>query len=268
MTKTLTFLKLGGSLITDKESASSPRPERIAMIAKEIGAVLSAEPEMQLLIGHGSGSFGHIPAKKHGTRQGVEDAEGWLGFVEVWKQAAELNAIVMQALGAAGLAAISFPPSASATAIDGEISSWDLGPIQAALAAGLVPVVYGDVAFDETRGGTILSTEELFQFLAKPLRPQRILLAANEAVYADYPSRETIIPEIKRSNFAELSASLRGSEAEDVTGGMLGKVQSMLDLVEKQPELEVRIFSGVEADAVRKTLLGDELGTRIGGDEA
>jgi len=265
MKKNLTFLKLGGSLITDKGKASAAHPERIAMIAQEIAAVLSEEPEMQLVIGHGSGSFGHIPAKRYGTRQGVNDAEGWRGFVEVWEQAAALNQIMMQKLRTVRLAAIAFPPSASARAKDGEIASWDLTPLKSALAVGVTPVVYGDVVFDEVRGGTILSTEELFQYLAKPLKPKRILLAANEAVYSDYPSRETIIPEITSSNLADFSALLKGSEAEDVTGGMLGKVQSMLDLVEKEPEFEVRIFSGVEAGAVREALLGDEVGTRIGG---
>ena len=265
MTKGLTFLKLGGSLISDKEKPATARPERIGRIAAEIAEVLTAQPEMQLLLGHGSGSFGHIPAKKHGTMQGVNDEAGWMGFVKVWRQAAALNQIVMKGLHSAGLQAIAFPPSASARAIDGKLSTWGLSPIQAALVAGLIPVVYGDVAFDQVRGGTIFSTEEIFRFLAKALKPERILLAANEAVYADYPDRAKIVPEITVENFGELSNALGGSEVEDVTGGMLGKVQSMLELVERQPQIEVQIFSGVEEGALRKALQGSEAGTRIQG---
>lgn len=37
---------------------------------------------------------------------------------------------------------------------------------KAALKVGLVPVVHGDVAFDEELGGTIASTETIFSFLA------------------------------------------------------------------------------------------------------
>lgn len=42
---------------------------------------------------------------------------------------------------------------------------------QAALDAGIVPVVHGDVAFDEELGGTIASTEDIFAFLAKEMAP-------------------------------------------------------------------------------------------------
>lgn len=43
---------------------------------------------------------------------------------------------------------------------------------KAALRAGLVPVVHGDVAFDEELGGTVASTEEIFSFLARELAPR------------------------------------------------------------------------------------------------
>lgn len=265
MTKTLTFLKLGGSLITDKAKPATARGERISQIAGEIAAFREAQPETQLLLGHGSGSFGHVPAAKFGTREGVSDEAKWQGFVQVWEQAAALNQMVMEALRTAGLPAMAFPPSAGARARDGQISAWDVAPIRAALEAGLLPVVYGDVAFDEARGGTILSTEDLFVYLAEFLHPGRILLAANEDVYADYPARDEVIEEITTSNFAELSVALGGAEAEDVTGGMLGKVERMLDLVERRQDTEVRIFAGVEEGAVRSALQGGEVGTRIGG---
>jgi len=35
--------------------------------------------------------------------------------------------------------------------------------------AGLVPVVYGDVAFDAIRGGTIISTEEIMEYFSAEL---------------------------------------------------------------------------------------------------
>lgn len=44
-------------------------------------------------------------------------------------------------------------------------------PIQAALEAGVVPVVHGDVSFDEELGGTVASTEEIFAFLAREMVP-------------------------------------------------------------------------------------------------
>ena len=51
----LTFLKLGGSLITDKTHPRTPRPESLARLASEIAAALGEDPALALILGHGSG---------------------------------------------------------------------------------------------------------------------------------------------------------------------------------------------------------------------
>lgn len=260
----LQLLKLGGSLITDKRAPSTARIEIIRRCAAEIAAYRTAYPNVKLLLGHGSGSFGHFPAKKHNTRAGVRTEEEWLGFVEVWQQAAALNHIVMDALRGAGLPAMAFPPSAMVTASNGAIATWDLTPISAALDGGLVPVVFGDVAFDKTRGGTILSTEDLFVHLAKQLRPQRILLAGDEeGVFANYETDRALISEITSATYPQLAASIQGATAPDVTGGMRGKVEAMLDLVSEVPDCEIRIFSGEREENILYVLSAVELGTKI-----
>jgi isopentenyl phosphate kinase len=163
-----------------------------------------------------------------------------------------------------GLAALLFPPSAGAIADDGQVTDWTLDPIRNALKAGLLPVVYGDVAFDRTRGGTILSTEDLFDYLARQLRPRRILLAGLEpGVWADYPERKRIIPEITSANIGEVLPAVKAADAVDVTGGMASKVAQSLELVEAIAGLDVLIFSGAESGALRRALSGEKVGTVI-----
>ena len=261
---TLQFLKLGGSLITDKNRPQTPRTETLARLAGEIAAVFDQNPDLRLVLGHGAGSFGHVSARKHGTRQGVRTPAEWRGFAEVWRDAAALNRLVMDALHAAGLPAIALPPSASVTAEDGRIVAWDLAPLRAALAAGLLPVVFGDVAFDIARGGTILSTEDLFAHLARQLRPRRLLLAGIEpGVWADYPACTQLVERIHPGDLAEVAPALSGSAATDVTGGMASKVQEMLALVQAVPHLEVMIFSGETPGVGADALCGSQAGTLI-----
>ncbi len=252
----LLFLKFGGSLITDKHRPMTPLPERIAALAEAIAQARAREPQLRLVLGHGSGSFGHAVAQRHGTRQGVRDAEGWQGFAAVWHAAAQLNRLVVDALHQAGLPAVAFPPSAGVIAENGRISTWDLRPLQAALEAGLLPVVYGDVAFDTVRGGTIVSTEEVFAYLAEVLRPKRIFIAGVEpGVWADYPHCTRLVPEITPQTLESLGIALQGSAAADVTGGMAAKVRDMLALAEQIPGLEILIFGGTPP-RVRDALLG------------
>ncbi len=260
----LLFLKLGGSLITDKDSPSTPRLAIIERLADEIAAARAAQPGLSLLLGHGSGSFGHTAARRHGTRQGVHSPQEWLGFAEVWREARALNQIVIDACARAGLPVIAFPPSAAVLAQDGQPLRWDIAPLRAALHAGLIPVVNGDVIFDKARGGTILSTEEAFLYLAHRLRPRRILLAGLEpGVWADFPTCRHLIPTLTPETLSGHDVHLGGSASVDVTGGMREKVLAMLALSAAIPGLTVQIFTGLEPGLLTRVLLGEAAGTTL-----
>ncbi len=260
----LIFLKLGGSLITDKTSPHTPRLDILHRLVAEIHTALDAQPDLRLVIGHGSGSFGHVPAHRHHTREGVHTPSEWAGFIEVWREARALNQIVVESLAKAGLPVIAMPPSAAVTAAGGQVSNWDLSPLQSALAAGLIPLVNGDTIFDTRLGGTILSTEELFFYLARRLKPRRIALAGIETgVWADFPTRSRLIECITPDGLGQVADRLLGSSAVDVTGGMLSKVRTMLDLLADVPDLEILIFSGLVPGNVILALSGKEIGTRI-----
>jgi isopentenyl phosphate kinase len=262
--QSLTLLKLGGSLITNKSRPRTLRPETLVRLAEEIASALQQRPSLRLIIGHGAGSFGHVSAKHYGTRQGVHTPNQWHGFAEVWWDAATLNRLVTEALIEAGLPAIALPPSASVIARDGEVARWDLGQVEAALVSGLLPVIYGDAIFDIQRGGTILSTEDLFAHLARQLQPKRLLLAGIEpGVWKDYPSRSQIISKITPANHEEILPALSGSAATDVTGGMESKVKQCVALTREIPDLEILIFSGDKAGQLLEALLGSNKGTVI-----
>ncbi|MCA9954897.1 MAG: hypothetical protein KC434_09275 [Anaerolineales bacterium] len=257
------FLKLGGSLITDKTQVETVRTDVLARLADEIVEARRESPALRLVLGHGSGSFGHVAAAKRGTRQGVTDAEDWRAFAEVSDAAARLNRQVLAALLAADVTAVSLSPSASVGCVDGRIQSIASHTVQAALAAGIVPVVYGDVAFDSVRGGTIVSTEEVMISLAGEIRPSWLLLAGETTGVYDQAGQ--VIPAISRANYAEIEAALGGSRGTDVTGGMVSKVQSMLALVDQFPQLSIRIFSGLEPGKLMRILLnpGEKEGTLL-----
>lgn len=260
----LIFLKLGGSLITDKNSPQTARIEIIQRVGEEIRFALEQNPSMQILLGHGSGSFGHYSGNKYKTRDGVTSQEDWLGFAEVWYDAASLNRLVIKALKEAGLAPVVFPPSSSVSTTNRKISTWDLKPLISTLGKSLLPVVYGDVVFDSSLGGTILSTEDLFVHLAGELSPGRILLAGSDpGVWRDFPECTSLFDKIQPSDRKTLGGAVGQSQATDVTGGMADKVEQMLGLVENFPGLDCLIFSGEEPGNISAALLGQDVGTLL-----
>jgi len=259
----LVFLKLGGSLITDKARPYTPRREVIARLGAEIQQALQARPDLRLVLGHGSGSFGHQAAVLYGTRQGVHGTREWRGFAQVAAAAARLNRLVADTLLETGVPAFSVQPSASARCHDGHLAYLDVHPILEALQRDLVPLVYGDVALDDVHGGTIVSTEDLFVYLARQLRPGRVLLAVTTPGVLD--RQQQPLPAVTPTTLPELRDALSGSAGVDVTGGMADKVEKMVALVEELPGLVVQVFSGLEPMLVRRGLEDPHLapGTRI-----
>lgn len=276
--KELVFLKFGGSLITDKTQPYTPHLDMMEQLALQIKTALQTQPNLRLVIGHGSGSFGHVPASEYHTRDGLppkatplthrerdETEENyWKGFAEVWYQASALNRFVMKALHKAEVRSMSLPPASSVISSTGQVSVWETTPLRMALSAGIVPVIHGDVVFDEVHGGTILSTEDLFAHLARALSPDRILLAGLEAaVWEDFPARTKKIEKITPDSFEEISAGVGKAAGADVTGGMESKVKQMLRLVQEIPGLTVQVFSGEEPGNLVRALSGEILGTVI-----
>lgn len=256
------FLKLGGSLITDKTGIEAVREDTLQRLAAELASAWRGLGGESLVLGHGSGSFGHVAAARHGTRGGVQGAAQWLGFAEVADAAARLNRRVVGALVAQGVPALSLAPSAVGRSRGGELADLAGEAISHALAAGILPVVYGDVAFDDARGGTIVSTEEVFGFLARRLAPKGFLLAGDVPGVLDGDGK--VIGRITPDTVSAVLPHLGGSRGTDVTGGMASKVAAMLSLVRDVPGLSVRIFSGLEPGLIRLALLGEtDAGTLI-----
>ena len=250
----LVLIKLGGSLITDKRVERSLRHAAVSQLAGEIRAALLARPELKIVIGHGSGSFGHFAASQNKTIAGVQTEDQWRAFAHVATVAAELNYLVGEILVSAGLPIWRIQPSASALCKDGELQNLSIAPIQSALEHNLIPVLYGDVALDEVRGGTIISTEKIFHYVSYHMAVDQILLLGE--VEGVYDAQGKVIPEITPSNYPAIQAALGGSAGVDVTGGMETKVSDMLSLVHAKPNLSIRIMEGRSKGLLESTLIG------------
>lgn len=255
----MVFVKLGGSVITDKAEPETARPETIARLAGEVASALTARSGLRLVLGHGSGSFGHLVAQRYGTRGGVHSEADWQGFAEVAAVAARLGRIVTDACLAAGVPVWSLQPSASARCRGGELVSLETAPVERALAQRLVPLLYGDVALDELQGGTIISTEQIFAYLARHLHPACMILVGEvDGVFEGDPLREPLagrVPEITAENWGRVRTVLGGSHGWDVTGGMLSKIEEMVELVRSLPGLQVQVLSGRRTGALETALL-------------
>lgn len=264
-----TLIKLGGSIITDKRGQEQADLLAIGRLAREINVGWHSHPQSQLIIGHGSGSFGHVYAARYGVHRGIPPGGNWMGYALTARAAVRLNRIVVDALLAAGLPALALQPSASLQSTQGQITSWDIRPIENALTHGLVPVVHGDVAFDTAQGSAIISTEALFAHLVDHLtiQPRRLLLVGETAIHTADPfvqPHAERVAVVTPANIDDVLTMTGGARGTDVTGGMHSKLRLMWQLVRQHPHLTIHIL-GAEPGALQQALRDPhaDIGTRI-----
>jgi isopentenyl phosphate kinase len=293
----VTLLKLGGSLLTDKTGVDAARPQVLARLAAEIAeAVAAAPPAAQpvpaapamppapaapaapsppaapaggLVVAHGSGSFGHVAARRHGIAEGLSGAAGQLaGVSHTQERAAALHWQVIAALAAAGLHPFSLAPSSSVVAASGRPLSLALEPLLLALGNGLLPVLYGDVVLDRDQGVAVCSTERLFELLAAALpaqgvRVRRAIWLGSTGGVQDGAGRT--LPRLDAAALVDLRAGrlpVGGAAGTDVTGGMLHRVETALALAARGiPSL---IADGTVPGLLARALRGEQVpGTEV-----
>ncbi len=260
----LVLVKLGGSLITDKRGDCAARPEVIERLAREIAA---ARPRMRerVVLGHGSGSFGHSAAARHGLGVGPLGPEASSGVSETRARAAELHALVTESLLTAGLAPFTWAPSSALEARAGRPVRAAIEPLLAAPDFGLLPVVYGDVVMDREWGASICSTEAVLLHLAGRLRRRghrvrRVLWLGATAGILDLEAAP--IPRVDRGNVARVRRMIGEAAGTDVTGGMLLRLETARWLARRG--IESWIVDGRVPDLLAAGLAGGKMsGTRV-----
>ena len=250
------ILKLGGSVITDKGADEGVvREADLLRIAREV-----SEFRGKMIIVHGAGSFGHTYARKYGLDRSF-DPEGAIVTHESVKK---LASIVVDSLNSFGVRAVAVHPMGCTVCRKGRIESMYLDSIKLMLKNGFVPVLHGDVVMDLELGACVLSGDQIVPYLAKKLGITRLGLGSAEDGVLDKDGKP--LPEITPEKFENFKHYIRGSESTDVTGGMLGKVQELLEL-SKTSCITSCIFNAGKADNIHRFLNGESIGTRISPDE-
>ncbi len=268
----LILIKLGGSVITNKNVPFSEDLPTIKRLAKEIHEARQKK-KIRLIVGHGGGSYPHTPAKEFRTNNGIIDHWSYEGISKVQDAASRLNRIIVRELLNVGENAMSIQLSSCSVSENGQIKEMFLEPVKKLLDFDMVPVPYGDVGLDLKKGCCITSTERIFDYLARNLdkidkkyKISRIIMCARvRGVFTDNPdvnSYAELIPEITPKNIKEVESSLKESFGIDVTGGMLHKVKMLLELAKLGIESEV--INAKEHGLLKRALLGERgLGTII-----
>lgn len=223
-------VKLGGSVITEKNGPCRIDRKRLAAISRAI----SGRKGVPLTLVHGAGSCGHPQAERHRLKDGV-DGTNRKGIAVTHAAVARLNRAVVQALRREGVEAEGIHPLHLCVAENGRIVFLPLEPLERLRSLGITPVLHGDVVADRVRGASIVSGDQLVTFLATGLMCSRVGVATN--VKGVLGPGGKVVPRIDAASVGDIP--IGGSGARDVTGGMRGKVEELLRLAAQGIESHV-----------------------------
>lgn len=252
-----TILKIGGSVITDKNGELAARTQVIDRLADEIRKA----SVKNLVIVHGGGSFGHPTAQKYAIKEGYTEGTQRIGFSETHHVMTVLNGLVMDALVWHMVPAVSISPSSCITTESGRIKTFEDAPLKMLLKLGFLPVFYGDAVMDTKLGFTILSGDQIVSTLATRLSAERIVMGVDvDGLYDSDPKVEKkakMMEHLTLEELKKLQSKLGKPTACDVTGGMLGKMTELLPAVEKG--ISITIVNAGEPNYVCQALVGEKV---------
>jgi isopentenyl phosphate kinase len=245
----VTVLKLGGSVITEKDRAETLDGAALDRAADAI-ADASAGTDRDLVVVHGGGSFGHHHAERHGvnTASGTDDAAA---AVDVHGAMTTLNRFVLGRLQDQGVPAIPVHPLSLAHRDASGNLTLPADGIETMLGEGFVPVLHGDVVAHTGAGVTVLSGDEIVAHLAGALAADRVGLCSSVPGVLD--ADDEVIDRIEA--YDAVADALGDSAATDVTGGMAGKVRALLEV-----DAPAWVF---DLDGLAEFLEGESPGTQI-----
>lgn len=244
------ILKIGGSVATYKNSSQLRMRKKLLKEAlAKVARYYREHPEYKLIIIHGAGGPGHAIAHKYGLRQGIHaHKKGLWASLQSRMINQQLNTSIVKIANASGLHTASAHTASIVHQDNGIITHFDTKMIDEALALGVVPVMYGEMVYDQSLGMSVCSGDQIAAYLAKHFPVTELFFATDvDGVYDADPhitKNAQLYISVSVSAILE-SEALRGSHNTDVTGGLRGKVESCKALFDQTHVKKIHIFNGL-----------------------
>lgn len=258
------ILKLGGSIITEKMSNRPQIRKRvIRQLAKELKLFIQRSPKAKIILLHGAGSFGHPLVYQYKLLERPLVGPQLLCFTKTicsMRHMANLLTIVFRSLK---LPVLPIQASAVLSEKNNTMSLSNIQQLKQILSAGFIPLLGGDMGLTKKNKAIVVSADKLAILLAKAFPVSRLIFATDvSGVFYEFPASADAEPFslLSRKKIKSILKKMKERKTRyDMTGGMAGKLQTMLVLQKK----EIVVFNGLKQGNLTKALIGKPVGTRI-----
>lgn len=245
--KDLIIVKLGGSLMTHKDSPLKANSHAIGKVAVEIAGALRKKPLEGLVLIHGGGSFGHYYA----SRYHISLTPKKIPSGQVSRTASamiSLHTMILDRLVAEGVPCKTLLAS-ELLSDKNEISVEGMRHVLRLLENDLVPITFGNILV--TRWGSkIVSGDAIALALASVFRVRSVIFAMDvDGIYQTSNLKGGILRELNSKSM------IRGSlRRYDVTGGVISKTKVGVQIANLGTD--VYYVNGRKSGRLRSLILG------------
>jgi isopentenyl phosphate kinase len=244
------IIKVGGSIIAGGRTPCTFHDRIAKRLVLEI-----READVDFILVHGAGSFGHNKSKRYGLDRGHDPRrdDQVEGLSEVQHDMRTLNLKIIKLLYRYGIPAGMVAPATTLQSSNKKIKKMDYKPFETYIQMGVVPVTFGDVVQDEKIGFSIVSGDDLMVKLARHFEIKHAIFVTDvDGVLSGPPSSHDVkvMPVIKsRKDLPKF----KGATGKNVTFQMEGKTRCALKMAANGTE--VRILNGTRPDRLRDALM-------------
>lgn len=241
------MIKLGGSVLTDKEKRYTFNTRTAKRIFREIKKTSIED----YIIVHGGGSFGHPGAEKYGLND-QRSKRSPEGLSKVQLDMRRMNHRVLEIMQKLGMFGVSIPGGLVTLFENGVLKEINEDIFKKYASLDVIPVAFGDVTIDEQLGITICSGDDLMMGLSN-LADKAIFVTDVDGIYKKNELIETFTEEmypLREEDFSQRKDKM------DVTGGMNEKVKKILEVSDR---CETFVVNGEKPDRLAGLLRGDDV---------
>ena len=269
MEKKITVIKLGGALITDKSTPYKMREDIIETAANEIKECLDLGLIEGLILVHGVGSFGHPPVLKYELYKGFRSPEQLIHLSNTQQIVNQLRIKIVEIFQKADIPINLMHASSIAIGNKMKITFSFFDAMKGYLSLGMVPLIGGDMMYDNGMGFSVCSGDQLSVVISRELKANRLIFATDVAgIYDSDPKinkEALLIREISMDKVEAIIKQLDESKAADASGRMKGKLMtltSIKDLIKSG--LDTAILSMMQPKILKNFLEGNDVpATRV-----
>lgn len=245
----LIVIKLGGSLVTHKDTPLEADVQSIGKVAAEIGSALRKKNSTNLVLIHGGGSFGHYFAARY--RIGLTAKQIPSEHISKTSGAMiTLHTIILNRLISEGVPCKTVLAS-ELLSDNKNISDYGKRYLRCLIDNDLVPVTFGNVLVT-SHGSKIVSGDEIALAMSKMFRVKRVVFAMDvDGIYQTADMKGEILSEI--DNESAIQGKLRKY---DVTGGVISKTRVGMQIAGNGAD--VYYVNGKKSGRLRGLLLNHE----------